>query len=129
MTRRASLHVGILTRLVIRAFFRHCIVLSVNILTARLVAQLKHASVLQIQAAEKASHRRIASRDIRAPRLLHCQLALLAADASPAEPSAFAGYATSVNRTTIGDYRRWGVIHITVRSRVRSQHSVAKRGA
>jgi hypothetical protein len=47
--------IGGIMRLVARAFFRHCRVQSVKILTARPVAQLKHAMVLQIQAAEKAS--------------------------------------------------------------------------
>jgi hypothetical protein len=42
-------------RLVTRAFLRYCRVQSAKILTARPVAQLKHATVLQIQAAEKAS--------------------------------------------------------------------------
>jgi hypothetical protein len=55
MTRRASLHTGILTRLVIRAFFWHCRAQSVRILTARPVAQLKHATKLQKKAAEKVS--------------------------------------------------------------------------
>ena len=45
MTRRASLHIGILTRLVIRAFYRQCRAQLEGTLTARPVAQLKHATV------------------------------------------------------------------------------------